>query len=106
MAKLYSDRVYKGTLTTSSVAAATIAAGTTFVPAGIVITNADASARKAEILWDGIRLLPYAYAIPSGLMFQAETPLPPLTTGKTIMVKGEVGSSMDYIIWGQDETSA
>lgn len=104
MAKTYADRVYQGTLTTGSVTAATIGAGVNFVPAGIIITNGDTVDRKAEILWDGIRLFPYVYAIPAGLLFQAEVPLPPLSEGKVIAVKGEVGSVMDYIIWGQDET--
>lgn len=106
MAKLYADRIYQGTLTTSSATAATIGAGVNFIPSGIVITNAGSTDLKAEILWDGIRLLPYQYAIPAGLMFQAEKPLPPLSAGKVIAVKGEAGTVMDYIIWGQDETSA
>lgn len=66
MAKTYSDQVYSGTLTTNSDTAATIAASTTFIMKGFCISNANAADKKAELLIDGKRILPYVKAIPTG----------------------------------------
>lgn len=103
MAKAYTDRKYAGTLTTTQITIP-IAVGTKFIPAGIIITNANAADKKAEIIWGITRLLPYVNSIDSGEFYQAENPLPPLLAGETIKLKGEVASDMDYVIWGLDET--
>ena len=103
MAKTYSDQVYSGTLTTSSVTVATIAASTTFIMKGFCISNANAADKMAELLIDDIRILPYVTAIPTGdSLIRSDLNIPVETT-KTIKVKGEVASDMDYYIWGVNE---
>ena len=100
MAKTYTEKVYSGTLTTSSVTVATIAASTTFVMKGFVISNGDSEGRTAELLIDDIRILPFVSDIASGdALIQSELSIP-VATSKTIKVKGEVATVMDYYIWG------
>ena len=96
----YSDKTYSGTLTTSSVSVATIAASTTFILIGISVSNANAAAKKAEILIDDIRILPYVIGIPIGDSLILKDLNLPVTTGVTIKLKGEVANDMDYYIWG------
>jgi hypothetical protein len=98
-----SDKVYSGTLTTSSVTVVTAAADTTFVMKGFWISNADSEGRKAEFLIDDKRLLPYVEDIESGDCIIRDQLCIPVTTGKTIKVKGEVADDMDYYIWGVEE---
>jgi hypothetical protein len=98
-----SDKVYSGTLTTSSVTVVTAAADTTFVMKGFWISNADSEGRKAEFLIDDKRLLPYVEDIESGDCILRDQLCIPVTTGKTIKVKGEVADDMDYYIWGVEE---
>ena len=103
MAKTYSDQVYSGTLTTSSATVATIAASTTFIMKGFCISNANAADKKAELLIDDIRILPYVTPIPTGdSLIRSDLNIPVETT-KTIKVKGEVASDMDFYIWGVNE---
>ncbi len=106
MAKTYTDQVYSGTLTTSSTTIATIAANTTFIMKGFLISNSNAADKKAEILIDGKRILPYVKAIPTGdCLIRSDLNIP-IATGKTIKVKGEVTSDMDYYIWGVNEVTS
>ena len=105
MAITRTDKVYSGTLTTSSVTAATIAANTTFIMKGFLISNANAADKKAELLVDDIRILPYVTAIPTGDAIRVIMDIPVLTT-ETIKVKGEVASDLDYMIWGVQEVTS
>lgn len=94
------DQVYSGTLTTGSVTVATQAANTTFVMKGFAISNANAADKKAELLVDDKRIIPYLKAIPTGdTLIRSDLNIP-VTTTKTIKVKGEVATDMDYYIWG------
>ncbi|MCK9460651.1 MAG: hypothetical protein M0R80_13515 [Proteobacteria bacterium] len=106
MAKTYTDQAYSGTLATAGATAATIAASTTFVMQGFCISNANASARKAELLVDDKRILPYLMTIPAGDVLIRTGLNMPVTTGLTIKVKGEVNSDMDYYIWGINEVTS
>ena len=106
MAKTYSDQVYSGTLTTNSVTIATIAASTTFVMKGFVISNANATDKKAELLIDDKRILPYVKAIPAGdTLIRSDLNIP-IAAGDTIKVKGEAANDMDYYIWGVNEVTS
>ncbi|MCM1567737.1 MAG: hypothetical protein FNP40_02525 [Dehalobacter sp. 4CP] len=106
MTKIYSDQVYSGTLTTGSVTVATIAANTTFIMKGFCISNANAADKKAELLIDDKRILPYIKAIPTGdALIRSDLNIPVATT-KTIKVKGEVATDMDYYIWGVNEVTS
>lgn len=99
------DQTYAGTLTTSSVTVATIATNTNFIMQGFCISNANAADKKAELLIDDIRILPYSKAIPTGdSLIQSDLNIPVATT-KTIKVKGEVATDMDYYIWGVNEVT-
>lgn len=105
MAKIYADQVYSGTLTTSSVTTATIASSTTFVMKGFAISNANAVDKKAELLIDDKRILPYVKAIPAGdTLIRSDLNIPVAAT-KTIKLKGEVSADMDYYIWGVNEVT-
>lgn len=106
MAKTYTDQVYSGTLATAGATAATIGASTTFVVKGFCISNANAADKKAELLIDDKRILPYVKAIPTGDSLIRSDLNIPVTTGKTIKVKGEVASDMDYYIWGVNEVTS
>ena len=106
MAKTYSDQVYSGTLSTSSTTVATIAAGTTFILKGFMISNANAADKMAELLIDDKRVLPYVKPIPSGDCLVANNLHIPVATGLLIKAKGEVASDMDYYIWGINEVVA
>ncbi len=106
MAKTYADQVYSGTLTTNSDTAATIAASTTFIMKGFCISNANAADKKAELLIDDKRILPYLKAIPTGDSLIRSDLNIPVTTGLTIKVKGEVADDMDYYIWGVNEVTS
>jgi len=106
LTKTYTDQVYSGTLTTSSVTVATIAASTTFVMKGFAISNANAADKKAELLIDDKRIVPYSKAIPTGdTLIRSDLNIPVATT-KTIKVKGEVIADMDYYIWGVNEVTS
>ena len=105
MAITRTDKVYSGTLTTSSVTAATIAASTTFIMKGFLISNANAADKKAELLVDDIRILPYVTAIPTGDSIRVLMDMPVLTT-ETIKVKGEVASDLDFYVWGVQEVTS
>ena len=100
-----SDRVYSGTLATGGTTL-TIAANTTFILRGFAISNANAADKKAELLIDDKRILPYVEAIPTGDALIRSGLNIPVTTGKTIKVKSEVADDMDYYIWGTDEVSS
>lgn len=104
MAKTYSDQVYSGTLGTSSTTF-TVPAGTTFLLKGFVFSNANAADKKAELLIDGKRILPYVKPIPTGdALIRSDLNIP-VAAGKVISVKGEVASDMDYYIWGVNEVT-
>jgi len=106
LAKTYADQVYSGTLTTSSVTIAAIGASTTFIMKGFCISNANAADKKAELLIDDKRILPYLKAIPTGdTLIRSDLNIPIATT-KTIKVKGEVATDMDFYIWGVNEVTA
>lgn len=106
MAKTYSDQVYPGTLTTSSVTVVTVGADTTFIMKGFVISNANSEDKKAELLIDDKRILPYVKPIPAGDSLIRSDLNIPITTGKTIKIKGEVADDMDYYIWGVNEVTS
>lgn len=106
MAKTYTDQIYSGTLTTEGATAATVAANTTFIMKGFCISNANSAGKKAELLIDDKRILPYVKAIPTGDSLIRSDLNIPVATGKTIKVKGEVASDMDYMIWGVNEVTA
>ena len=106
MAITRTDVVYSGTLTTSSVTVVTVAANTTFVMQGFAISNANAADKKAELLIDDKRILSYVTAIPTGDTLIRTGLNIPVATTKTIKVKGEVASDMDYYIWGINEVSS
>jgi len=73
---------------------------------GFCISNANAAAKKAELLIDDKRILPYVTAIPTGdALIRSDLGIP-VVAGKTIKVKGEVDSDMDYYIWGILETTS
>jgi len=106
MAITRTDVVYSGTLATGGATVATIAASTTFIMRGFCISNANAADKKAELLIDDKRILPYVKAIPTGeSLIRSDLNIPVATT-KTIKVKGEVDTDMDYYIWGILETTA
>ena len=106
MAIARTDVVYSGTLATGGATILTVAASTTFVMMGFVISNANASAKKAELLIDDKRIVPYVKSIPSGdALIQTGLNIPVLTT-KTLKVKGEVNTDMDYYIWGVNEVTS
>lgn len=101
-----SDQTYSGTLATASATIATISASTTFIMEGFVISNANANARKAELLVGGIRIVPFVKTIPTGdALIQSGLNIT-VTAGKTIAMKGEVASDMDYYIWGVNEVTS
>lgn len=105
MAKIYSDQVYSGTLATGGTTI-TIAASTTFVMKGFCFSNANAADKKAELLIDDKRILPYVKAIPTGdALIRTDLNIPVPAT-KTIKVKGEVANDMDYYIWGVNEVTS
>ena len=106
MAVTRTDVVYSGTLATAGATALTVAASTTFLMMGFVISNANAAAKKAELLIDDMRILPYIKAIGSGDAIVEKGLNIPVLTGKTIKVKGEVASDMDYYIWGVNEVTS
>ena len=106
MAITRTDKVYSGTLTTSSVTAATIAASTTFVIKGFIISNANAADKMAEVLVDDIRIFPYVKDVPTGDSLVVNDLNIPVLTTETIKVKGEVASDMDYYIWGVQELTS
>ena len=106
MAKTYADQAYSGTLATAGATAATIGASTTFVMQGFCISNANAAAKKAELLIDDKRILPYVTAVPPGDALIRSGLNIPVTTGLTIKVKGEVADDMDYYIWGVNEVTS
>ena len=105
MAKTYTDAVYGGTLTTNSVTVVTVATATVFIVKGIVISNANSAGRTAEILIDDIRILPFVKNIPSGEALILDNLSIPIIATKTIKLKGEVITDMDYYIWGQNEVT-
>jgi hypothetical protein len=100
-----SDKVYSGTLTTSSVdvTGGGVAADTTFIMKGFCISNADSEGRTAELLIDDIRILPFVADIESGDALIRDNLHIPVLTGETIKAKGEVADDMDYYIWGVEE---
>jgi len=106
LAKTYSDQVYSGTLTTSSVTVVTVAASTTFIMKGFVISNANAEGRTAELLIDDKRILPFVADVDSGDSLIVSDLNIPVATTKTIKVKGEVANDMDYYIWGINEVTS
>lgn len=99
------DKVYTGTLATTSTLIDTLAANTTFIMQGFAISNANAADKKAELLIDDKRFLPYLKAIPTGEALVRGGLNYPVTTGKTIKLKGEVAADMDYFIWGVNEVT-
>jgi hypothetical protein len=106
MAKTYSDRVYSGTLTTGGATIATVGASTVFVIKGILISNANAADKKAEVLIDDKRIVPYVKPVPTGdVLLLTDLNIPVVAT-KTIKVKGEVNTDMDFYIWGVDEVTS
>lgn len=106
MAISRSDQVYTGTLTAASATIATIAANTTFIMQGFAISNANAADKKAELLIDGKRFLPYMKPIPSGEALVRSGINYPVTTGLLIKLKGEVAADMDFFIWGVNEVTS
>lgn len=106
MAKTYSDQVYSGTLATAEATIDTIAANTTFVMKGFIISNSNASDRKASLKIDDKRILPYVKPIPTGdALIRSDLNIA-IATGKTIKLYGEVASDMDYYIWGVNEVTS
>ena len=106
MAKTYTDQVYSGTGATTVATVVTVAASTTFVMKGFAISNANAADKKFELLIDDKRILPYLKEIPTGdTLIRSDLNIP-VTTGKTIKVKSEVASDMDYYIWGVNEVTS
>ena len=106
MAKTYTDQVYSGTLGTSSTTIVTVAANTVFIIKGVVISNANAADKKAEVLIDDKRILPFVKPIPSGDVLVVNDLNIAVAATKTIKVKGEVASDMDYYIWGINEVGS
>lgn len=106
MAITRTDVVYSGTLATGGATILTVAASTTFLMNGFIISNANAAAKKAELLIDDKRILPYVKSIASGDSIVVNDLNIPVLTTKTIKVKGEVNSDMDYYIWGVNEVTS
>ncbi len=106
MAKTNSDQVYNGTLTTTETTVATIAANTTFLLKGIIISNANAADKYAIVKIDDKRIVS-SKPVPTknSIVLNFEGGVPVLT-GKTIKVTGEVATDMDYYIWGVNEVTA
>ncbi|UZQ50611.1 hypothetical protein [Clostridium kluyveri] len=104
MDKTYSDQIYSGTLATTSTTIATIAANTTFIMKGFIISNANTADKKAELLVNNIRILPFVKAIPTGDCLKVPMDMPVLS-GQTIKLKGEIETDMDYYIWGVNEVT-
>lgn len=100
-----SDHIFSGTLGTNATTE-TVAANTTFVMKGFCFSNANAADKKAELLIDGKRIVPYSKAIPAGDSLIRSDLNIPVTTGKIISVKGEVANDMDYYIWGTNEVTS
>lgn len=105
MAITRTDKIYSGTLGTSSTTY-TINSNTTFILRGFFISNANSSSKKAELLIDSKPLLPYVTAIPAGdCLIRTDLNIP-VTTGLVLSVKGESASNMYYYIWGIDEVTS
>jgi hypothetical protein len=106
MAIVRADKIYSGTLTTTEVTIDTIGTNTTFVMKGFIISNSNAADKKASLKIDGIRILPYVKAIPTGdSLIRSDLEIP-VVSGKTLKLYGEVASDMDYYIWGVNEVTS
>ncbi len=105
MAKTYTDKVYNGTLATTEATVDTIAANTTFLLKGIVISNANAADKYAIVKIDDKRIVS-SKPVPTKNSIVLSFDSLPVLTGKTIKVTGEVATDMDYYIWGVNEVTA
>lgn len=107
MAKTYTDQVYSGTLATSEATIATIAANTTFIMKGIIISNSSAEDKYANIKVDDKRVVPNK-PIPANNSILITFPDGglPIATGKTIKGTGEIDNDLDYYVWGVNEVTA
>ena len=105
MAITRTDKVYSGTLTTSEVTVATIAASTTFIIKGMWVSNTNAANKTAIVTVDDKRLMPTT-PIPAKDALILDNLHIPVLAGKTIKVTGEVATDMDYYIWGIQEVTA
>lgn len=106
MAKTYSDQIYSGTLATAETTIDTIAANTTFVMKGFIISNSNSADKKASLKIDGIRILPYVKPIPTGDALICSDLNIAVATGKTLKLYAEVAADMDYYIWGVNEVTS
>jgi len=101
----YTDQVYSGTLTTSEATIATIAANTTFIMKGLIISNSNAEDKYANIKVDDKVIVPNK-AIPANNSLLITFDSLPVVTGKTIKATGEVADDLGYYIWGVNEVTA
>lgn len=106
MAKTYSDQTYSGTLGTAEATLATIAANTTFIMKGIIISNSNAADKFANLKIDDKRIVPNK-AVPTknSIIITFDGGLP-IGAGKTIKATGEVANDIDYYIWGVNEVTS
>ena len=103
----YTDQVYSGTLTTSEATIATIAANTTFIMKGLIISNSNAEDKYTNIKVDDKRIVPdKAVPTKNSLLITLPDGGLPVATGKTIKGTGEVADDIDYYIWGVNEVTA
>lgn len=105
MAVTRSDKVYSGTLATTEATVLTVAASTTFIIKGIIISNSNASNKYANVKVDGIRIVPNTVVPANDSLVMDNLHIPVVAT-KTIKVTGEVASDMDYYIWGIEEVTS
>lgn len=107
MPKTYSDQVYSGTLGTVEATLATIAANTTFILKGIIISNSNAADKYANIKIDDKRIVPNK-VVPTknSIIITFPDGGLPIAAGKTIKGTGEVAADMDYYIWGVNEVTS
>lgn len=105
MAVTRSDKVYSGTLSGSEDTVATIAASTTFIMKGFVISNANAVSKYFTFKVNDIRIAVQRSVPSKDSIIITDLNIPVLTT-QTIKVTGEVATDMDYYIWGIEEVTS
>ncbi len=105
MAITRTDVVYSGTLATNEATVATIAASTTFIMKGFLVSNANAADKYFTMKIDDKRIA-VTRAVPLKDTLIQDNLNIPVTTGKTIKMTGEVATDMDYYIWGISEVTS
>lgn len=99
------DKVYSGTLSGSEDTVATIAASTTFIMKGFIISNANAAAKFFTMKINDKRIA-FSKSIATNDLYIQDSLLLPVLATQTIKITGEVATDMDYYIWGIEEVTS